>query len=84
MFKRHNIPKLLSYSSLIAILALGSGCGAWFYDDSPRNSDLIVTYYGKEEHRAKKQKAKNIICSCDPKCPLHKKLGEKNTEKKDD
>jgi len=82
MSKHNNIPKLLSYSSLIAILALGAGCGAWFYDGSPRNSDLVVTYYGDEEYRAKKPKP--IICSCDPKCPLHKKTGEKNTEKKND
>ena len=52
------------------------GCGAWFHDDSPRNADIVVTYYGKEEYLAKKAKP---IPKCTCECPLHKKNGEKNS-----
>tara|TARA_R110002020_G_scaffold223511_7_gene432635 strand:- start:532 stop:846 length:315 start_codon:yes stop_codon:yes gene_type:complete len=71
-------------AGLAAILAMQIGCGAWFYDGSPRNSEIIVTYWGKEEHRAKKPKAKKLICSCDPKCSLHKKIGGKKIGEKND
>jgi hypothetical protein len=50
------------------------GCGAWLYDDTPRNADIIVTYHGKEEYLAKKAKP---VPKCTCECPLHKKNGGK-------